>query len=254
MENRNKVELHKISKVFLNGDSCEAAIEEVSLSVKENEFLVLLGPGECGKSVLLNIVAGLMEATSGEVYINGELCGGIHPEVGMVFQELGVLPWLTVRDNVALPEKFRGMSKKDRYAHGQEFIDLVGLHGFEKYYPHQLSGGMKQRVGIARAYASDSDILLMDEPFGKLDAQTRYSMQDEILKIWNQNKKTVIFVTNNIEEAVYLGDRIILFTAAPMSVRRIYDLKDLPRPRNYTDEKFLQIRGEINRHMDLVIQ
>lgn len=254
MENRNKVEIRSLSKLFLNGDSCEPAIEEVSLSVKENEFLVLLGPGECGKSVLLNILAGLMEATDGEIYIDGELTKGIHSEVGMVFQELGVLPWLTVRDNVALPEKLRGVSKKERYAHAQEFIDLVGLKGFERYYPHQLSGGMKQRVGIARAYASDCEILLMDEPFGKLDAQTRYSMQDEILKIWNQNKKTVIFVTNNIEEAVYLGDRIILFTAAPMSVRQVYELKDLPRPRNYTDERFLQIRGEINRHMDLVIK
>ena len=254
MENRNKVEICKLSKVFLNGASCETAIREVSLSVKENEFLVLLGPGECGKSVLLNIVAGLSEATSGEVYINGKLTQGISPEVSMVFQELGVLPWLTVQDNVALPKKLGGMSKKERYAHAQKFIDLVGLHGFETYYPHQLSGGMKQRVGIARAYASDCEILLMDEPFGKLDAQTRYSMQEEILNIWNQNKKTVIFVTNNIEEAVYLGDRIILFTAGPMSVREIYDLKDLQRPRNYTDERFLQIRGEINRHMDLVIQ
>ncbi|MEW4413716.1 ABC transporter ATP-binding protein [Clostridium sp. AN503] len=254
MESRNKVEIKEISKLFLNGDSFQVAIEDVSLEVRENEFLVLLGPGECGKSVLLNIIAGLMDATSGEVYVNGKLSRGINPELGMVFQELGVMPWLTVRDNVAMPEKFRGVSRKQRYAHAQEFIDLVGLKGFETYYPNQLSGGMKQRVGIARAYASDCDILLMDEPFGKLDAQTRYSMQDEILKIWNKNRKTVVFVTNNIEEAVYLGDRIVLFTGGPMSVRHIYDLSNLPRPRNYTDVEFLRVRSEINEHMDLVIK
>lgn len=254
MESRNKVEIKEISRLFLNGDSFQVAIEDVSLEVRENEFLVLLGPGECGKSVLLNIIAGLMDATSGEVYVNGKLSRGINPELGMVFQELGVMPWLTVRDNVAMPEKFRGVSRKQRYAHAQEFIDLVGLKGFETYYPNQLSGGMKQRVGIARAYASDCDILLMDEPFGKLDAQTRYSMQDEILKIWNKNRKTVVFVTNNIEEAVYLGDRIVLFTGGPMSVRHIYDLSNLPRPRNYTDVEFLRVRSEINEHMDLVIK
>lgn len=254
MESRNKVEIKEISKLFLNGDSFQVAIEDVSLEVRENEFLVLLGPGECGKSVLLNIIAGLMDATSGEVYVNGKLSRGINSELGMVFQELGVMPWLTVRDNVAMPEKFRGVSRKQRYAHAQEFIDLVGLKGFETYYPNQLSGGMKQRVGIARAYASDCDILLMDEPFGKLDAQTRYSMQDEILKIWNKNRKTVVFVTNNIEEAVYLGDRIVLFTGGPMSVRHIYDLSNLPRPRNYTDVEFLRVRSEINEHMDLVIK
>ena len=254
MESRNKVEIKEISKLFLNGDSFQVAIEDVSLEVRENEFLVLLGPGECGKSVLLNIIAGLMDATSGEVYVNGKLSRGINPELGMVFQELGVMPWLTVRDNVAMPEKFRGVSRKQRYAHAQEFIDLVGLKGFETYYPNQLSGGMKQRVGIARAYASECDILLMDEPFGKLDAQTRYSMQDEILKIWNKNRKTVVFVTNNIEEAVYLGDRIVLFTGGPMSVRHIYDLSNLPRPRNYTDVEFLRVRSEINEHMDLVIK
>lgn len=254
MENSNKLEIREVSKLFLTQDSYKEAIENVSLDVKENEFLVLLGPGECGKTVLLNIIAGLMEADSGEIYIDGRKTEGINPQIGMIFQELGILPWLTVRDNVSMPAKFKGQPKKERYEHGQKYIDLVGLHGFEKYYPNQLSGGMKQRVGIARAYASGCDILLMDEPFGKLDAQTRYSMQEEILKIWEQNKKTVIFVINNIEEAVYLGDRIVLFTASPMSVRHVYDLTDLPRPRNYTDEKFLQIRSEINQHMDLVVK
>ena len=254
MENGYKLEIQGVSKVFLTADGYKVAIDGVSLRVRENEFVVLLGPGECGKSVLLNVIAGLTEATCGEIFIDGRPSGGINPAVGMVFQELGIMPWLTVRDNVAMPEKLRGVAKRERHAHVQQYIDLVGLRGFERYYPNQLSGGMKQRVGIARAYAGDCDILLMDEPFGKLDAQTRYSMQDEILKIWNRNRKTVIFVTNNIEEAVYLGDRIVLFTASPMKVRREYDLRDLTRPRNYTDERFLRIRSEINRHMDLVVK
>ena len=253
MENRNKLELKNISKIFLTKDSYEAAIEDVSLDVKENEFLVLLGPGECGKTVLLNIVAGLMEQTTGEVYIDGALAKGIHEEVGVVFQKLGVMPWLTVRDNVAMPAKLRGMKKEERYRLAQKYIDLVGLTGFEKHYPRQLSGGMKQRVGIARAYASNPEIMIMDEPFGQLDAQTRYSMQDEILRIWNENKKTVLFVTNNIEEAVYLGDRIILFSKRPMTVKGVYDLGGLPRPRDYTDKEFLRIRQEISDQTDLVV-
>lgn len=254
MERRNKLEIRNISKVFLTKKSYEIAIEDVSLDVKENEFLVLLGPGECGKTVLLNIIAGLMKQTEGSVYIDGEVSQGINKNIGFVFQKLGIMPWLTVRDNVALSDKFHKVSKKERYERTQKYIDLVGLNGFEKHYPRQLSGGMKQRVGIARAYASNPEILLMDEPFGQLDAQTRYSMQEEILKIWNQNKKTVIFVTNNIEEAVYLGDRIVLFSARPMKVKGIYDLKDLKRPRDYTDQEFLRIREEISNHTDLVIK
>lgn len=254
METRNKLELRGISKIFLTRDSYQVAVEEVSLAVKENEFLVLLGPGECGKTVLLNIISGLLEPTGGEIYMDGRPAGGIHDEVGVVFQKLGVMPWLTVRDNVALPAKLKGVKKKERYDFAQKYIDLVGLTGFEKHYPRQLSGGMKQRVGIARAYTGNPEILLMDEPFGQLDAQTRYSMQDEILRIWNENKKTVVFVTNNIEEAVYLGDRIILFSKQPMAVKGVYDLKGLSRPRDYTDPEFLRIRQEISENTDLVLE
>lgn len=254
MENRNKLEVKEVTKVFLNKKGYDVAIDNVSLSVKENEFLVLLGPGECGKTVLLNIIAGLTDATLGEVYIDGKKSEGVNPAIGFIFQKLGVLPWLTVRDNVSMPAKFKKVPKEERYKNAQKYIDLVGLTGFEKHYPRQLSGGMKQRVGIARAYSSDPEILIMDEPFGQLDAQTRYSMQEEILKIWNKNKKTVIFVTNNIEEAVYLGDRIILFSKAPMTVKGEYDLSSMPRPRDYTSPEFLKIRKEISENTDLVIQ
>ncbi|MDD4082864.1 MAG: ABC transporter ATP-binding protein [Sphaerochaetaceae bacterium] len=256
MESRDKkLEIKNICKIFLNkNNGYETAIEDVSFKVKENEFLVLLGPGECGKTVLLNIISGLLKQTSGEIYIDGKLSKGLNSEIGFVFQKLGILPWLTVRDNIAISQKFAGVKKTERYEKCQKYIDLVGLKGFEKYYPHQLSGGMKQRVGIARAYAGNPDILLLDEPFGKLDAQTRYSMQDEILRIWNENKKTVIFVTNNIEEAVFLADRIILFSKQPMSVKENYDLKEMKRPRDYTSEDFLKIRKEISDRTDLVIE
>ena len=147
------------------------------------------------QTVLLDIISGLLKPTLGQVFFDGKEIMGPDPHLGYVFQNLGLLPWLTVRDNVSLSMKFKKVKKAERYELCQKFIDLVGLTGFEKYYPHQLSGGMKQRVGIARAYASNPQILLLDEPFGKLDAQTRYSMQEEILRIWDEHKKTVIFVT-----------------------------------------------------------
>lgn len=254
MENGNKLELRGISKAFLTKKSYTMAIQQVDLAVRENEFLVLLGPGQCGKTVLLNIISGLMEPTTGQVLVDGKSSTGLNSQISVIFQSIGIMPWLTVRDNVAMGPKFKGVKKQERYAIAQKNIDLVHLTGFEKHYPRQLSGGMKQRVGIARAYAGDSDILLMDEPFGQLDAQTRYAMQDEILRIWNENRRTVVFVTNNIEEAVYLGDRIVLFSKSPMSVKGVYDLNDLPRPRDYTDERFLRIRQEISDNMDLVLE
>ena len=172
---------------------------------------------------------------------------------GMVFQSLALLPFSTVMQNVELPLKLRGMKKKERRQICQKYIDLVGLQGFENSYPHQLSGGMKQRVGIARAYAADPKILIMDEPFGQLDAQTRYAMQNEILRIWEQEKRTVIFVTNNIEEACYLGDRIILMSNCPATVKAEYDLSFLPRPRDMVSQEFLKIRTEISDNTDLAL-
>lgn len=254
MERKIKMEVKEVSKVYLDDNDCNVVIDHVSLDVRENEFLVLLGPGECGKTVLLNIIAGLTEATGGEIYIDGQISKGINKSISMIFQKLGMLKWLTVRDNVSLSLKFKGIKKKERYEIAQKYIDLVGLTGFEKHYIRQLSGGMKQRVGIARAFASEADILLMDEPFGQLDAQTRYSMQEEILKIWNKEKKTVIFVTNNIEEAVYLGNRIILFSKRPMKVKDIYDLSDMEYPRDYTSEKFLSVRKTISDNTDAILE
>ena len=199
------------------------------------------------------MIAGLEEPSFGDIMVEGDRINGkSDPRVGMVFQELALMPWKTVMQNVELGLKIRGVPKKERREVAQKYIDLVGLHGFEKSYPAQLSGGMKQRVGIARAYTSNPQILLMDEPFGQLDAQTRYAMQEEIQRVWQTEKRTVIFVTNNIEEAVYLGDRIVLFTNCPAHVKAEYTI-DLPRPRDTVDPEFLRLRREISENTDLAL-
>ena len=247
-----KLKVSNISKTFFNKKDYFTAIEDVSFDVRDGEFLVILGPGRCGKTVLLNIIAGLVEKTSGSVIYDGKEINGVDPEMGMVFQKTALMPFKTVMENVELGLKFSGMDKKKRREICQKYIDLVGLQGFENSYPNALSGGMKQRVGIARAYASESDILLLDEPFGALDAQTRYQMEDEIIKIWEKNKKTIIFVTNNVEEALYLGDRILLLSSRPAEIKKEY-VVDLPRPRSYTDKAFLEYRNEIVDNTDLDI-
>ncbi len=225
-------------------------LKDINITVRENEFLVLLGPGQCGKTVLLNILACLDQPTEGDIeFTDGRPAMG---ELGLVFQRYALFPWKTVMGNVEMNQKLKGVDKKNRQEAAQKYINLVGLQGFEKSMPKQLSGGMKQRVGIARAYASESDIMLMDEPFGALDAQTRYSMEDEILRIWEQSKRTVIFVTNNVEEAIYLGDRIILLGGHPTSVKKEY-IPSMPRPRSYTDPEFLKLRNEIVDNTDLVL-
>lgn len=244
--------LEHICQSYVVEDQVRQVVDDVSFDVYKNEFLVLLGPGHCGKSVLLNIIAGLEKAVSGMTLLDGQMLKGADRKISMVFQRLALLPWKTVMGNVEFGLQMAGVSKEERRAAAQKYIDLVGLHGFEKSYPNQLSGGMKQRVGIARAYAVNPEILLMDEPFGQLDAQTRYAMQEEILRIWQQEKKTVIFVTNNIEEAVYLGDRIILLSNCPAHVKEEYEIT-LQKPRNTLDQEFLQIRKRISENTDLAL-
>ena len=253
MEQLNKrMEINGISKTFYSDKGYLTAIKDVSFDVNDGEFLVILGPGRCGKTVLLNIIAGLEQQTEGKVVYNGREWKGVNPEISMVFQKLALMPFKTVMENVELGLKFRGMSKGQRRELAQHYIELVGLKGFEKSYPTQLSGGMKQRVGIARAYAADPKLLIMDEPFGQLDAQTRYQMQEEILRIWEKEKRTVIFVTNNIEEACYLGDRIILLSDCPATVKEVYPIS-IPRPRDMVSEEFLKLRTVISDNTDLAI-
>lgn len=254
MENRNKLSIKDLTHYFIADGKRVCAIDDVSLDVKENEFLVLLGPGQCGKTVLLNLIAGLLKPTVGEIFIDGESIQGADKRIAMVFQQHSVFPWKTVMGNVEVGPKYAGVPKQERQERAQHFIELVGLKGFEKHFPRQLSGGMKQRVGIARAYTANPEILLMDEPFGALDAQTRYSMEDEILRIWEQDKRTVIFVTNNIEEAVALGDRIVLFSKAPAHIKEIYDLRDFEKPRNNVSKRFLEVRDTISSNTDMALE
>ena len=254
MEKKVMLEVRHISKTFFSDKGDTDAIEDISIDVRENEFLVLLGPGQAGKSTFLNIIAGLVKPTSGTIKLAGKAITGTGPRIAMVFQKTGIYEWKTAMENVELGLKYRGVPKKERRETAQKYLDLVGLHGFENAYPHALSGGMKQRVGIARAYTANPEILLMDEHFGALDAQTRYAMEEEILRIWGAEKRTVIFVTNNIEEAVTLGDRVIQFTERPAKVKRVYDLSCLPRPRSQVSPEFLRIRQEIAANEDLTLE
>ncbi len=247
-----KIECRDLSKAFHvpGQDQRLLVLDRVSLTVRENEFLVVLGPGQCGKTVLLNCIAGLIEPSAGQVLLDGTPVTRPGPDRAMVFQRYALMPWKTVEHNVAFGLAVRGVPVKERLATAHHYIDLVGLKGFEKAYPEQLSGGMKQRVGIARAYANAPDILLMDEPFGALDAQTRYAMEQDLRSIWEKDKRTVIFVTNNIEEAIYLGDRILVMSVLPGRVKAEYTI-DIPSPRNYTDPAFLTYRKQISNATDL---
>lgn len=254
MDGKKKIRLRleHISQSYVVKDQVMDAISDISLEVYDNEFLVILGPGYCGKTVLLNIIGGLEKPTQGSIYLDNEKMEGSDKRIGMVFQKLALMPWKTVMGNVEFGLKISGMNKKERRQIAQKYIDLVGLKGFERSYPNQLSGGMKQRVGIARAYANNPEILLMDEPFGQLDAQTRYAMEEEIQNLWQKEKRTIVFVTNNIEEAVTLGDRIVLLSKNPGKVQEIYTV-NLPRPRDTISTEFLSLRKEISEHTELAL-
>jgi NitT/TauT family transport system ATP-binding protein/sulfonate transport system ATP-binding protein len=250
-----KMRLQNVSKSFHSSKGTFETLDNVTIDVYNNEFLVILGPGQCGKTVLLNTIAGLEIPTQGEIYIDNKLSSGMQgnkTNIGLIFQKTALFPWNTVIENVEFGPKLKGVSKKERRERAMYYINLVGLQGFENAYPSQLSGGMKQRVGIARAYCNDPEVLLMDEPFGQLDAQTRYQMEDEVLRIWEKEKRTVVFVTNNIEEAVYLGDRIVLLSSCPAKVKEVYS-PELPRPRDYIAPGFLSLREKIANNTDLAL-
>ena len=243
------IRCENVSKIFVNDIGVHEVVRNLNLSVKENEFVVLFGPGQCGKTTVLKLLAGLEHPTEGIVTENGTPVTGPSPSRGMVYQTTALFPWLTVMDNVEFGPKARGVKKEERRKTAQKYIDLVGLQGFEKSYPVKLSGGMQQRVGIARAYSNDPVVILMDESFGHLDAQTRYMMEEELEKIVAAEKRTVIFVTNNIEEAVYLADRIVLLSNCPTHVVKEYEVT-LPRPRSNVSEEFLALREKIVQEME----
>lgn len=246
------IECKHVSKTFYSLEGEHLVVDDLSFSVYENEFVVLFGPGQCGKTTILNLITGLEMPTKGEIIVSGEKVNGPSPKRGMVYQTTNLFMWYNVMKNVEFGPSVRGVGKDERRKKAQYFIDLVGLSGFEKHFPVKLSGGMQQRVGIARAYCNEPDIICMDEPFGHLDAQTRYLMEEEIERISAHEKRTVVFVTNNAEEAIYLADRIILLRNLPTTVHKEY-VVDFPRPRDYVAPEFLDLREQITREMDRTI-
>lgn len=223
------------------------AVKDFNLQVAKGEFVSIVGPSGCGKSTFLNILLGLIKPDSGDLLFNGAPITGPSQERAMVFQEFGLLPWRTVASNIELGLELKGIPSGERRERSKELIKLVGLGGFENHYPHELSGGMKQRVGLARALATEPEVLLMDEPFAALDAQTRDLMQSELLQIWERTHKTVLFVTHSIEEAAYLSDRVIVMTARPGRTKEILPIQ-LGRPRDYEmrlTPEFNDIKAEI---------
>jgi NitT/TauT family transport system ATP-binding protein len=225
-----KVKCRNISKKFETNKGSIKALEKINFETKEQEFLCILGPSGCGKTTLLKIIAGLLQPTEGEIIYEGTRQDG-RPLNSLVFQEHGLFPWMNVVDNVSFGLEMRGIGKKERHKIAAGVIQKVGLKSLLKNYPHELSVGMKQRVGIARAISNDPEILLMDEPFGSLDAQTKLILQDELLKIWSQYRKPIIFVTHDIEEAVLLGDRVIVLTSGPGRIKEEIEI-ELTRPRD----------------------
>ena len=219
-----------IVKRFGDGDDTLLAVDRVSFGIAEGEFVSIIGPSGCGKSTLFNIIGGLVADYGGQVAVDGEPVSGTHPAFGMVFQEESAFPWRSVIDNVAFPLELEGVGKHDRHERARRFVSMVGLDGFEGRYPAELSGGMRQRVAIARTLASQPRILLMDEPFAALDEQTRLLLGDKVLQIHQQLRQTTLLITHNITEAVQLSDRVLVMTYRPGRLKRTFDI-DLPRPR-----------------------
>ena len=217
-------------------------LDDIELGVAAGEFVCILGPSGCGKSTLLNIVAGFLKPTEGEVTIDGEAVDGPDPRRIFVFQEHGVFPWLTVEGNIGFG-LFR-QSEEEKRERIKHYVQLVGLTGFEKAYPRELSGGMKQRLEVARALAVNPDVLYLDEPFGALDSITRLQMRRELLRIWHAERKTILFVTHDIEESVQLADRVVVLSARPGHVQRIVNV-DIPHPRDLSDPRYIALRDEI---------
>jgi NitT/TauT family transport system ATP-binding protein len=235
------VEIKRVSKVFQLQDQTIHALSDASLSIAKGEFVCLIGASGCGKSTLLRIMAGFEQPSSGEALMWGKTIAEPDPTRGMVFQDYALFPWLSVRENIAFGPIARGLAGVQVKQTVDKFIELVGLGKFANAYPHQLSGGMKQRVAIARVLANDAELVLMDEPFGALDAMTRERLQDELLEIWQRTRLTVVFVTHSVEEAIFLANRVVVMTPGPGRIESDNAL-DLPRPRDVASPEFNAIR------------
>jgi len=237
-----------LTKSFEAASGSVEALRSINLNIAKGEFVCLLGASGCGKSTLLRIIAGFETASKGVVKLYGTPVTGPGPDRGIVFQDYALFPWLTVRENIGFGPKHAGLSSQDVKRISMQFMEMVGLSAFADHYPHQLSGGMKQRVAIARVLANDTDILLMDEPFGALDALTRTKLQEELLDIWERTKITVVFVTHSVEEAVVLADRVLVMSAGPGRIDSDFQI-DLARPRDVSSAEFNSVRRDITRKL-----
>ena len=243
-----KLLIRGVNKIFELPNKTVKVLEDINLEVRAGEFIAILGPSGCGKSTLLNIVGGFIEPSSGKVTIDGEPVRGPDPRRVFVFQERGVFPWLTVSGNIGFG--LRRVSAEEREKRIAHYVELVGLKGFEHAYPDELSGGMKQRVEVARALAVNPDMLYLDEPFGALDSITRFTMRSELLRIWEAEKKTILFVTHDIEESVQLAERVVVMSTRPATIRRIVD-GDIPYPRDLSSRRYLDLRNLIQEEIGL---
>ncbi len=243
----------KVSKTFISKDCTTQALDNVSLEVRDDEFVCILGPSGCGKTTLLRIIAGLDTPTAGEILLEGTRIERPGQDRGMVFQDYSLFPWRTVIDNIAFGLEVLGIDKKKRYESAREYLRLLDLEKFENNFPYELSGGMRQRIAIVRALINNPKLLLMDEPFGALDAQTRNNMQAELLRIWEKKHKTILFVTHSVDEAVYLADRIVVMSARPGTVKEIFTI-DLLRPRIRTSQEVNTIRDRVLKSLGTEIE
>ena len=241
------IRIDGVRKVFNGRNGEMVALNGVDLDIHDNEFICVVGPSGCGKSTLLNIIAGLLEPTEGKVYCNGKEVTGTGTERGVVFQQYALFPWLTVKKNVMFALEMRGVKGKEAETEAMKYLEMVDLAKFADHYPKELSGGMKQRVAIARAYAAEPQVLLMDEPFGALDAQTRTQLQTELLETWQKKKKTCFFITHDVDEAIILAQKVIIMSARPGRIKRIVDI-NIPYPRTQETKmtpEFIQLKNEI---------
>lgn len=246
MPEATKLQVQNLSKIYRSDGHEVVAIDEITLQIRNKEFATILGPSGCGKSTLLRIVAGLMKPTRGVVRLDGQAISGPGRDRGMVFQSYTLFPWLTVQENIQFGLELSGVPRADQEQIAREFVEKVGLRGFERAYPKALSGGMKQRVAIARALANNPAILLLDEPFGALDAQTRSLMQELLTSVWEELHKTILFVTHDVEEAIFLSDRVFVMTARPGRIKAEIAIP-LERPRSYelkAAETFLRLKRQ----------
>lgn len=254
-QGRARIVARGLRKIFLDISRQEevTALDNFDLEIGEDEFLTILGPSGCGKSTLLNLIAGFDHPTDGEIRLDGKIINKPGPDRGVVFQEYALFPWLNASQNIEFGLRERGVPKAERKLRVQEQIASVGLRGFENRFPHELSGGMRQRVALARVLVNDPKMLLMDEPFAALDAQTRTIMQNELLRVWSAERRTALFITHNIEEAVLLGDRVVVMTARPGRIKDIVPVT-LARPRDVTSAEFNETRRYVSSLLESEVQ